>query len=129
MARLIAVLVAVLFAAGALGLPEAGAQAPKPAAPAAAKPEAAKPAAKPEATKPADKKKGPMDLNSAAEDELKTLPGIGDAYAKKIVDGRPYKRKDEIIEKAGVPKATYDKIKDQIVAKQPPAPKAAATKK
>lgn len=119
MTRLLAVLVAVMFALGALGLPEAGAQAGK--APAAA-------AAKPEAPKAADTKKGPLDVNSATEDELKTLPGIGDAYAKKIVDGRPYKRKDEIVEKAGVPKATYDKIKDQIVAKQAPAAKGAAKK-
>lgn len=123
MARLLAVLVAVLFAVGALGLPEAGAQAGKAAAP-AAKPEAAKT----DAPKAADKKKGPLDLNAATEDELRALPGIGDAYAKKIVDGRPYKRKDEIVEKAGVPKATYDKIKGQIVAKQPPAAKAAAKK-
>ena len=60
----------------------------------------------------------PIDLNSATVDQLKTLPGIGDAYAKKIVEGRPYKRKDELVQKKVIPQATYDKIKAQIVAKQ-----------
>ena len=85
------------------------------AAPALAQPKA-DPAAKSDKAAPA--KKEPLDINSAPEDQLKTIPGIGDAYAKKIVDGRPYKRKDELVQKKVVPQATYDKIKDQIVAKQ-----------
>jgi DNA uptake protein ComE-like DNA-binding protein len=78
--------------------------------------------------KAADKKKGPLDINTASVDELQTISGIGEAYSKKIVENRPYARKDEIVKKAGVPQATYDKIKDQIIAKQPKATKTEAKK-
>jgi DNA uptake protein ComE-like DNA-binding protein len=81
----------------------------KPAAPAAEKKaEPAKPSAKAE----------PIDINTATEEQLKAIPGVGDAYSKKIIAGRPYAKKDQLKTKKVIPADLYEKIKEQIIAKQ-----------
>jgi competence protein ComEA len=114
MTRLVTLLVAMLFAFGVAATP-AVAQKDAPKAGATT------------STKQMPKEK--IDLNSASAEELQKLPGIGEALSKKIVENRPYKRKDELVQKKVIPAPTYDKIKDHVIAKQSTAAGKDDTKK
>jgi|SRR6185295_4616557 competence protein ComEA len=60
-----------------------------------------------------------LDINTASMDQMKAIRGLNEAQAKKIVEGRPYKRRSELLSKKIVPQETYDKIKDQIATRAP----------
>ena len=101
--KLLAQIAVLIFALSLINGMAAGQAKPAPSAASAA-------AAKPAAEK--------LDINTATKDQLKELPGVGDAYSQKIIDGRPYRAKTELVQKKIIPQATYDKIKDMIIAKQ-----------
>jgi DNA uptake protein ComE-like DNA-binding protein len=63
-----------------------------------------------------EKSEPKLDLNTASEQELDGLPGIGPILAKKILAGRPYKSKDELVRRKILPQSAYDAIKDHVIA-------------
>jgi competence protein ComEA len=113
----IAVLIFALSLVGSVGLAQNAEPGSKPeiAPPASSQASGSAMTAKPAA---GDK----LDINTATKDQLKALPGIGDAYSQKIIDNRPYRAKNELVQKKIIPQATYDKIKDQIIAHQVKTP-------
>ncbi|MBO0732772.1 MAG: helix-hairpin-helix domain-containing protein [Methylocapsa sp.] len=98
------------FAAASFAQPAMQPAAPEKAAPA--------PAAKPAKPKPAPKAAPLIDINTASEQELRSLKGVGDVRAAAIIKNRPYKGKDELVQKNILPQGVYDGIKDKIIAKQ-----------
>ena len=98
--------IALLFAAASFGSAQ-------PPATSSAKP------ATPSVSQKIAASKELLDINTATADQLKALTGIGDAYSKRIIDGRPYTTKNQLVTKGIIPQATYDKVKDQIIAHRP----------
>lgn len=102
LARMFACMVVVLASTASLTFAQAAAPAAKPKVP----------------TTAAHAATSLLDLNTATKEQLSALPGIGEAYATKIISGRPYKAKSDLTKKKIIPSATYAKIKDLIIAKQ-----------
>ncbi len=112
--RKLALLLAAALLVSAVALAQTSQ--PKPGTKAAQKDTQATEAKKPAAKAPEAKEK--LDINTATKEQLEALPGIGDVYSQKIIDGRPYKAKNDLVRKKIIPEATYEKIKDMIIAHQ-----------
>jgi len=115
-AKVTLITLALMLSSGLSSAAESKASAPQAAASKASAPKpAASKAAKPKAVAPVKL----VDINTAKKDELKTLPGIGDAEADKIIAGRPYGSKAWLVSHKILPEDKYPAIKDLIIAKQP----------
>ena len=105
---------------GSTGKAMAAPAAKSPAAPAAKSAAAPVAAAKPQTvSEKIAASKELLDINTATAAELKALPGIGDAYAKRIIEGRPYTAKTQLTSRGILPAGTYDGIKDKVIAHRP----------
>jgi DNA uptake protein ComE-like DNA-binding protein len=113
----LASLAATALTLGLLTATPSMAQTPAPAAKSSDKMAPAPKAAPADKMAPAPKAEL-LDINSATSDQLDALPGIGKAYSAKIIAGRPYKGKDDLVNKDILPQKTYDGIKDKIIARQ-----------
>ncbi len=78
--------------------------------------DATKKTASADSTAKKPKKADLVDINAASKEELTALAGIGDAYSQKIIDGRPYNTKHDLVTRKIIPQATYDQVKDKIIA-------------
>lgn len=109
------ILITAVFAASVLA---AQTKTDKPATTGKTSTDTAAKTSKPAATASAAKAAALLDINSASKDDLEKLPGIGPATSQKIIAGRPYRAKNELMSKKIVSKSEYDKIKEQIIAHQ-----------
>ena len=113
-------LTAAVLALGLLASAPSMAQTPAPATSGKMAPApAAKMAPAESKMAPAAKADAKIDINTASKEELMAFKGIGDKYSDKIIAGRPYAKKDQLVSKNVLPEATYKKISDQIIATQP----------